>query len=69
MRFFTLHSIRQLFDAAALQVQPVERNYRLIERPHWINAYAKYCALYMLRDLLTFQYIVVARRRTFYYTT
>lgn len=65
VRFFTLHSIRQLFDAAALQVQTVERNYRLIERPHWINAYAKDCALYMLRDLLTFQYIVVARKRVF----
>jgi|YNPNPStandDraft_1061719.scaffolds.fasta_scaffold00080_26 SAM-dependent methyltransferase len=64
LRFFTLESIHTLFNGASLCITTFERNYRLLERPHWINAYAKYCSFGVLKDLLTFQYIVAAHKKT-----
>lgn len=63
LRFFTLRNIREMFDGAALEIVAIRRHYRIIERPHHLNRYAKYVAMLCPKELLTFQYIVVARKR------
>ena len=62
IRFFTLRNINELFQNAGLEIVGIARNYRIIETPHRYNVYAKYFALPLLRDFLTFQYIVSAMK-------
>ncbi|MBN1506418.1 MAG: methyltransferase domain-containing protein [Sedimentisphaerales bacterium] len=62
LRFFTLQNIRDMLGNAALEVVAVKRHYRIIERPHRYNRYARYVALLCPKELLTFQYLVVARK-------
>lgn len=62
MRFFTLKNIGELFKEAGLKIEKINVNYRIIETPHFINKYAKYFALPGLRNLLAFQYLIVARK-------
>lgn len=62
LRFFTLRNIKELFEYANLEIIQLKRNYRIIERPHVYNKFAKYFALPPLRELLTFQYLIVARK-------
>jgi len=62
LRFFTLKNIRELLRFANLEIVSIKRNYRIIEKPHPLNKYAKYFAFPALRDLLTFQYLIVARK-------
>ncbi len=61
LRFFTRRNIVELFQGAGLEVADIGAKYRLIERPHRINRYAKALALPGLRGFLAFQYLVVAR--------
>jgi glycosyltransferase involved in cell wall biosynthesis/ubiquinone/menaquinone biosynthesis C-methylase UbiE len=63
LRFFTLRNIHELFKQADLVITEVKRNYRIIEKPHYLNRYSKYLALPFLREFLTFQYIVVAKKK------
>ncbi len=60
LRFFTLKNITELFKQSGLKISKIERNYRIIEKPHPYNKYSKYFAFPMLKDLLTFQYVVAA---------
>ena len=62
LRFFTLRNVRELFASAGLEVQALDRNYRLIERPHRLNRLAPAFALPGLRELIAFQYLVRAGR-------
>ncbi len=62
LRFFTRRNIVELFAGARFKIDRFETNYRLIERPHSANSYAKYFALPGLKDFLAFQYLVRARR-------
>jgi SAM-dependent methyltransferase len=62
LRFFTLRNIRELFASSGLTIHRVERNYRIIERPHPLNRLAPGLALPLLRDLIAFQYLVQAGR-------
>ena len=62
MRFFTLRNIRELFESAGLTIRQVDRNYRLIERPHRFNRFAPLLAWPVLRELIAFQYLVQAGR-------
>lgn len=64
LRFFTLRNVRELFDSAGLSIRRVNRNYRLIERPHRLNRVAPLLALPLLRDLIAFQYLVQAGPKT-----
>lgn len=62
LRFFTLKNIRELFQHANLKIVSIKRNYRIIEKPHSLNKYAKYFAFSPFKDFLTFQYLVVAEK-------
>lgn len=63
LRFFTRKNIGELFAAGAVDVERIDTNYRLVERPSRINRWAKYFALPVLKHFLAFQYIIVARKR------
>jgi 2-polyprenyl-3-methyl-5-hydroxy-6-metoxy-1,4-benzoquinol methylase len=62
LRFFTLRNIKEMFQNARLKIVKVEREYRIIERPHRYNRISKYLACPPFRDLLTFQYLIVAKK-------
>ena len=62
LRFFTLKNIREMFEDAALEIITIERKYRIIEKPHRYNRFSKHFARLFLKDLLTFQYLIVARK-------
>jgi len=62
LRFFTLRNIKEMFQNAGLKIVRVERKYRIIERPHRYNRFSKYLAYPPFKDLLTFQYLIVAKK-------
>ncbi len=62
LRFFALKNIREMFQNAGFKIVRIERNYRVIERPHWWNRFSKYFALPPFKELLTFQYLIVAKK-------
>jgi 2-polyprenyl-3-methyl-5-hydroxy-6-metoxy-1,4-benzoquinol methylase len=61
LRFFTKSNIEDLFAQAALNIDTLQVNYRLFERPHPWNRYAKALAWPGLAPFLAFQYLLVAR--------
>jgi 2-polyprenyl-3-methyl-5-hydroxy-6-metoxy-1,4-benzoquinol methylase len=61
LRFFALENVRALFAQAGLEIVRLERKYRLIEHPHPLNRLARRLALPGFRNLLTFQFLVLAR--------
>jgi 2-polyprenyl-3-methyl-5-hydroxy-6-metoxy-1,4-benzoquinol methylase len=63
LRFFTWRSIVALFIQADLVIERWERNYRLREADRRYARLARGLARGPLRDVLTFQYLVVARKR------
>jgi 2-polyprenyl-3-methyl-5-hydroxy-6-metoxy-1,4-benzoquinol methylase len=60
LRFFARSNVLTLFAQAGLNVTELRRNYRVIERPHRWNRFARYFAVPGMRDFLTFQFLVVA---------
>jgi len=60
LRFFTLKNIKELFSGAYLKIIRLRRNYRIIEQPHGINSMSKFLALPLIREFLTFQYLIIA---------
>jgi len=63
LRFFALRNIKELFQYANLSIERIERNYRIIEKPHRLNRFSKCFAFYPCNDLFTFQYLVVAKKK------
>ena len=63
LRFFTLKNIKEMIEGAGLKIVKVKRNYRIIERPHRLNRFSKYFAFPFLKDFLTFQYLIVCKKR------
>jgi len=63
LRFFTLKNIKEMLSVSGLEILFIKRNYRIIEKPHKLNKLSKYFAIIPFKDLLTFQYIVVAKRK------
>jgi 2-polyprenyl-3-methyl-5-hydroxy-6-metoxy-1,4-benzoquinol methylase len=61
LRFFTRKNIYQLFEHAGLSIEIFRTNYRLLERPHKINHFARFFALPGIRPFLAFQYLIRAR--------
>lgn len=61
LRFFTLRNIRELFQYANLSIERIERNYRIIEKPHRLNRFSKCFALLSFKELFTFQYLIFAK--------
>lgn len=62
LRFFALKNIREIFNGSGLLNVQIERNYRIIERPHKLNKISKYFAFPPFREFITFQYLIAARK-------
>ncbi len=62
LRFFTLKSIKQLLKNCGLETVKINRNYRSIEKYCAYQTLAKYLSLYFLKDFLTFQYVILAKK-------
>jgi len=62
LRFFTLRNLRELLASSGLSIRKLDRNYRIIERPHRLNRLAPLLGLPLLREFFAFQYLVQAGR-------
>ncbi len=62
LRFFALRNIKGMFRDAGLKITKIERNYRIIEKPHKFNIFSKYLTLPLFKDFFTFQYLIVAEK-------
>ncbi len=62
LRNFTKRNIEELFEFANMRIQDWHRIYRLIERPHDGNKYAHWFAFPPFRELMTFQYYILAQK-------
>lgn len=62
LRFFTLKNIKEMFDNSLLKVNKIERKYRIIEEPHPYNKFSRFFALPIIKEFLTFQYLILARK-------
>ena len=63
LRFFAQRNVEQLFVNAGFHIDRLRRNYRVFERPYRVNRYSRLLAIPPLRDLLTYQYLIVASPR------
>lgn len=63
LRFFTLKNIIEMFENSGLKISRIDRNYRIVETPHPYNKFSRFFALPIIKDFLTFQYIVVANKK------
>ena len=63
LRFFAERNVRELFKGADLEITTFRRQYRVLEPPYRINRFSLLLAVPPLRDLLTFQYLIVATAR------
>jgi 2-polyprenyl-3-methyl-5-hydroxy-6-metoxy-1,4-benzoquinol methylase len=61
LRWFARHDVADLIDTTGLNIASWYRVMRLVERPARKNRLAKYVAVPGLRDLLTFQYVIVTK--------
>ena len=64
LRFFTLKSIKRFFHACGLEIVNIERNYRLREQYCSHPRLAQFLSVGMLKNFFTFQYVILARKRT-----
>lgn len=62
LRFFTLKNVKELFRYANLEIIQLQRNYRIIERPHSYNRLSKLFCFPPFREFLVFQYLIVAKK-------
>ncbi|MBU4348480.1 class I SAM-dependent methyltransferase [Patescibacteria group bacterium] len=62
LKFFTLKSMKRLLKETGYKIVNVKRNYRLFEFPTKYNRLAKFISIIFFKDLLTFQFIVVAEK-------
>lgn len=60
LRFFTLKTIKEMFENSGLKINKIERKYRIIEKPHVYNTYSRYFAFWIVKDFLAFKYIILA---------
>jgi 2-polyprenyl-3-methyl-5-hydroxy-6-metoxy-1,4-benzoquinol methylase len=63
LRFFCLRNTREMLEEAGLTICSVKRNYRLVERPHRLNRFSKWLAVPIVREMLTFQHLVVSTKK------
>lgn len=62
LRFFARRNLAPLFKQAGFRIEEVIPKYRIVEHGHRWNRRAAWFAIPGLRDLLTFQFVVIARR-------
>jgi 2-polyprenyl-3-methyl-5-hydroxy-6-metoxy-1,4-benzoquinol methylase len=61
LRFFTKRNIYDLFNGAGLAIEVVKTNYRFLDRPHYMNRFARPLAIPGVRNFLAFQYLFRGR--------
>ena len=61
LRFFAQRNLKDLFEGAGLSMKIAKRTLRLIETPHRLNRYSWILGFPPFRDLVTFQYLILAR--------
>jgi methionine biosynthesis protein MetW len=64
LRFFTLKTIKEMFDNTGLRILNIKRNYRIIEKPHPYNRFSRYFVFPFIKEFMVFQYLVVATKST-----
>ncbi|MCK5466092.1 class I SAM-dependent methyltransferase [Candidatus Parcubacteria bacterium] len=64
LRFFTLDSIKRMFKNAGFEIIKIEHNYRIIEKPHKLNRLSFLISFPPFTNLITFQYLIVAKKLT-----
>lgn len=70
LRFFTLRNIKEMFAGVDMKIIRIERTYRIIEtEPEGIfkhlsrlNRFSKFSSIPFLKDFLTFQYLIIAKK-------
>ena len=71
LRFFTLPTIKKMFERAGYRIERVDRNYRLFEDQSRVGRvgalasrlFCRYVAPLVWRHFFTFQYLVVAKKK------
>lgn len=63
LRWFARRNVTDLFEQAGLDVVSLHRNLRIVERPHGLNRLARFVVLPGLRDLFTFQFVVLGTKQ------
>lgn len=69
LRQFGQRNVAELFTGAGMTIEKWIYNYRIVERPHPINRYSKFCPIPGLRNLLIYQFLVRARQRDSFTTS
>ena len=70
LRFFTLRNIKEMFEGTGMKIIRIERTYRIIETEpkgvfkylRFLNRFSNYCSIPFLKNFLTFQYLITARK-------
>ena len=62
LRFFTFKVIREMFQSAGFKIVNVERNYRIIEKPHPLNKFSRLFSFFPLTNFVTFQYLITFKK-------
>ncbi len=70
LRFFTLRNINEMFTGVDMKIVRIERTYRIIETEpegvfkylSYLNRFSKYSSIPFLKNFLTFQYLVIAKK-------
>ena len=62
LRWFTLRNIKELIQYSNLKIVHIKRNYRITEKSHFSNRFAKYLGLPLLKEFFVYQYIVSAKK-------
>lgn len=62
LRFFGLANLGPLLEGAGLEIVQLVRTFRLVERPHRLNRFSHLFAVPGLRNLFTFQFLIVGRQ-------
>ena len=63
LRFFTLKNIKFLLKQADLKIVRIRRQYRIFDKISRFNKIAKFFAFPLLRNFITFQYLILAKKR------
>jgi 2-polyprenyl-3-methyl-5-hydroxy-6-metoxy-1,4-benzoquinol methylase len=61
LRFFAQQNVKELFEGAGLTMKVAKRSLRIVEAPHRLNRFSWIFGFPPLRDLITFQYLIVGK--------
>ncbi len=61
LRFFASRGLPMLFSAGNIENRDINRYFRILDRPHRLNKLTKYIAIWNFLELLTHQFLVVAK--------